>query len=132
MIYYGWNIEDKRMMHAVIERKTHDKTPIFVECDETGKILNSNREYEMGIDCGEQWFSARRLRNSNVYRWHSENPVESGTYLVMTNDDQFLILDWNDEDDNWYEGNYFDIDNRVRVNTGVVKCWCENNISTLF
>lgn len=54
--YYGWNDEENRVMFAVITGEMVDGTKVYTECDESGEIIDADKQYRRTLKHGAQWF----------------------------------------------------------------------------
>lgn len=54
--YYGWNDEESRVMFAVITGEMADGTKVYTECDESGEIIDDDKQYRRTLKHGAQWF----------------------------------------------------------------------------
>lgn len=54
--YYGWNWEEGRVMFAIITGEMADGTKVYTECNESGEIVNADRQYRRTTKHGSQLF----------------------------------------------------------------------------
>lgn len=54
--YYGYNNDESRVMYATITGEMCDGTKIYTECDESGNLVNIDRQYVRTLRYGSQWY----------------------------------------------------------------------------
>lgn len=55
-IYYGWNIEENRVMLATITGQMSNEQFIYTECDSNGDLINIDKQYRRTLKYGAQCF----------------------------------------------------------------------------
>lgn len=55
-IYYGWNIEEKRVMLATITGQMSNGQYVYTECNSAGDLVNTDKQYSRVLRHGEQDF----------------------------------------------------------------------------
>ena len=55
-IYYGLNYEESRAMCATVIGEMSDGTLVYSECDGTGSIIDTGKQYRRTLKYGSQIF----------------------------------------------------------------------------
>ena len=55
-IYYGYNINEDRVMFAAVTGKMCDGTTVYTECTGTGDLIDIDKQYTRHIGRGWQIF----------------------------------------------------------------------------
>lgn len=55
--YYGYNIDDNRVMIATVTGQMSDGTLVYTECDAKGNLIDIDKQYTRHLKYGEQDFT---------------------------------------------------------------------------
>ena len=55
-IYYGWNVEENRVMLATITGQMSDGQFVYTECNSNGDLIEIDKQYRRSLKHGAQCF----------------------------------------------------------------------------
>lgn len=54
--YYGWNVDENRVMVATVTGEMADGTLVYTECEANGNLIDIDKQYTRHLKYGEQDF----------------------------------------------------------------------------